>query len=325
MRLLVTGVAGFIGSNFVHEALLGSNRERFDTVTGVDALTYAGNTSNLTKLKGLKKFEFIQGNICSTKLMTQAIKKNDVVLNFAAETHVDNSLINSKEFVLSNYLGVSNILNILRNFPDKKFVQISTDEVYGQINTGSWIESDKLDPRSPYSATKAASDLLILSYINSYGINSCITRSSNNFGPRQHPEKLIPNTIIRALDKSTIPVYGTGKNIRDWIYVGHNISAIQKIIFEGTSGNIYNIGGGNELTNLEVVKKILDLLGVGYESIKFVSDRLGHDFRYSVSSNKLETELNFKAPKDFEARLAETVLWYKSNTKWWKKAKRNKL
>lgn len=325
MRLLVTGVAGFIGSNFVYEALVGSNRERFSSVTGIDSLTYAGSSLNLAKLKKMKKFEFIQGNICSNKLMSQAIKKNDVVLNFAAETHVDNSLINSKKFVLSNYIGVSNILNILRNFPDKKFVQISTDEVYGQLNKGSWIESDKLDPRSPYSATKAAADLLILSYINSYGINSCITRSSNNFGPRQHPEKLIPKTIISALKKSSIPVYGTGNNIRDWIYVGHNILAIQKIIFEGTSGNIYNIGGGNELTNLDVVKKILDLLGIGHECIKFVPDRLGHDFRYSVSSNKLQTELNFKVPKDFETRLAETVLWYKTNSKWWNNSKLSKI
>jgi len=325
MRLLVTGVAGFIGSNFVYEALVGSNREKFSSVTGIDSLTYAGSSLNLAELKKLKKFEFIQGNICSTKLMAQAIKKNDVVLNFAAETHVDNSLINSKKFVLSNYIGVSNILNILRNYPDKKFVQISTDEVYGQLNKGSWIESDKLDPRSPYSATKAAADLLILSYINSYGINSCITRSSNNFGPRQHPEKLIPKTIISALKKSSIPVYGTGNNIRDWIYVGHNILAIQKIIFEGTSGNIYNIGGGNELTNLDVVKKILDLLGVGHECIKFVPDRLGHDFRYSVSSNKLETELNFKVPKDFDTRLAETVLWYKTNSKWWNNSKLSKI
>jgi dTDP-glucose 4,6-dehydratase len=317
VRLLVTGAAGFIGSNFIKSALVGQYKRVFSSIVGIDSMTYAGIRSNMDSFFSNKNFTFIEGDICSYNLMNSEIQKCDVIVNFAAETHVDRSLSNPISFYSSNYIGVSNILEILRKYPDKKLIQVSTDEVYGQISTGSWTETDKLEPRSPYSATKAAADLLISAYSTCFGINACITRSSNNFGMNQHPEKLIPKTIINAINQKPIPVYGEGKNIRDWIFVDHHITALQEIIFKGIPGNIYNIGGGNELTNLELVQKILDIMNLGYELIDYVNDRLGHDFRYSVSTRKLNSEIGLKIPSDFEEKLSKTVNWYFENRNWW--------
>jgi dTDP-glucose 4,6-dehydratase len=317
MRILITGGAGFIGSYFTKVVAMGENANYYSKVTVIDDLTYAGNISNLSEVRNYSQFNFIKGNICSLDLVNDLVSDHDVIVNFAAESHVDRSLLDPTSFINTNYVGVFNILSAMKKYKGKKLIQVSTDEVYGQIQSGSWTESQSLDPRSPYSATKAAADLLVLSYFNSYGLDVCITRASNNFGLRQHPEKLIPKTIIKAITGCEIPIYGNGKNIRDWLFVGDHVDGIEKVIHRGISGNIYNFGGDNELTNIDLVKHILDLLNIDYEKIKFINDRPGHDLRYSLSSGKSKRELGFMPSLNFNTRIKETIDWYQNNESWW--------
>jgi dTDP-glucose 4,6-dehydratase len=317
MRILITGGAGFIGSYFTKEIVMGANADYYSKVTVIDDLTYAGNIANLLELSNYRQFNFIKGNICSLDLVDELVNKHDVVVNFAAESHVDRSLSDATRFISTNYIGVFNILSAMKKYNGKKLIQVSTDEVYGQIQAGSWTENQNLDPRSPYSATKAAADLLTLSYFSSYGLDVCITRASNNFGLRQHPEKLIPKTIIKAITGNEVPVYGNGENIRDWLFVGDHVDGIEKVIHRGISGNIYNFGGDNEITNIDLVKHVLDLLDIDNNRIKFIEDRPGHDFRYSLSSEKSKRELGFKPSLNFDEKIKETINWYVNNESWW--------
>jgi len=288
MKLLVTGGLGFIGSNIIRYTL-----EKYsDTeVTNLDAMKYGSNPENLRDLKDDERYTFIKGNICDYELISKLIREKniDIIINFAAETHVDRSISNPYSFLQSNVIGVFTILEAIRKYnPEIRLVHVSTDEVYGDIIKGSFKEEDRLKPSSPYSASKAAADMFVLSYVRTYGLHAMITRCTNNYGPYQFPEKLIPKTIIRASMNLKIPIYGTGKNIRDWIYVLDHCEAIDLVMQEGEKGEIYNISSGEEKTNLEVVKTILSIMGKDNGLIEFVEDRPGHDLRYSLDSSKIE-------------------------------------
>ncbi len=312
MRLLVTGGAGFIGSNFVHYVL----KEHPDyKVIVLDKLTYAGRKENLRDI--WDKIDFIRGDITKKDDVEKSAKGCDCIVNFAAETHVDRSILDAGTFVLTDVLGVYNLLEAARKFDVSKFVQISTDEVYGDILKGSFKETDRLNPRNPYSASKAGAELLCRSYYETYGLFVTVTRSSNNYGPNQHPEKLIPKTIINALTDKPIPVYGTGKNVRDWLYVEDNCEAIDCVLHDGKPGEVYNVAGNQELENLQVVKTILKLAGKPERLIEFVKDRLGHDLRYSINADKLAL-LGWKPRTRFEVGIRETLQWYEENVEWWK-------
>lgn len=312
MKLLVTGGAGFIGSNFVHHVL----RKHPDyQVTVLDKLTYAGRKENLKGV--LDKITFVKGDITRKVDVEKTLKGCDCVVNFAAETHVDRSILNAGTFVLTDVLGVFNLLEASRKFDVPKFVQISTDEVYGDILTGSFKETDRLNPRNPYSASKAGAELLCRSYFETYGLFLTVTRSSNNYGAKQHPEKLIPKTIIHTLLDQPIPVYGTGKNVRDWLYVDDNCEAIDLVLHSGKAGEVYNVAGHQELENVQVVKIILKLTGKPESLIEFVKDRLGHDVRYSINADKIAA-LDWKPTVKFEAGIKKTLQWYTQNIEWWK-------
>lgn len=312
MRLLVTGGAGFIGSNFVHHVL----RKHPDyQVTVLDKLTYAGHRENLKGV--LDKITFVKGDITRKADVEKTLKGCDCVVNFAAETHVDRSILDAGTFVLTDVLGVFNLLEASRKFDVSKFVQISTDEVYGDILTGSFKETDRLNPRNPYSASKAGAELLCRSYFETYGLFLTVTRSSNNYGAKQHPEKLIPKTIIHTLLDQPIPVYGTGKNVRDWLYVDDNCEAIDLVLHSGKAGEVYNVAGHQELENVQVVKIILKLTGKPENLIEFVKDRLGHDVRYSINADKIAA-LDWKPTVKFEAGIKKTLQWYTQNIEWWK-------
>jgi len=308
MRVLVTGGAGFIGSNFVDMALTDQFPE-ISRVLVLDKLTYAGKLSNLSSVIHNPNFEFVQGDICDVGLVNDLAMKVDAIINFAAESHVDRSIENSSEFVRTNVLGTQVLLDAAKIHNLEKFIQVSTDEVYGSILEGSWDESQPLLPNSPYSASKASADLLARAYFVTHGLNVNITRCSNNFGPRQDPEKLIPNFILKLnLDKK-VPVYGDGMNIRDWLFVKDHCAGIYLTLTKGSPGEIYNIGGGVELTNLSITQKLLKLAGKGMESIDYVKDRLGHDQRYSVNFAKLG-QLGYHPDKNFEDNLKSTYNWY---------------
>jgi len=312
MRLLVTGGAGFIGSNFVHHVL----KEHSDyEITVLDKLTYAGRKENLQDV--WDKITFIQGDITKKEDVAKSGRDCDCIVNFAAETHVDRSILDAGTFVLTDVLGVYNLLEAARKFNVSKFVQISTDEVYGDILKGSFKETDRLNPRNPYSASKAGAELLCRAYFETYGLFVTLTRSSNNYGPNQHPEKLIPKSIIHALLNQPIPVYGAGKNIRDWLYVEDNCEAIDRVLHDGKSGEIYNVAGNQELENLQVVKTILKLAGKPESLIEFVKDRPGHDLRYSINADKISA-LGWKPRTKFEAGIKKTLQWYKQNVEWWR-------
>jgi dTDP-glucose 4,6-dehydratase len=312
MRLLVTGGAGFIGSNFVHHIL----KEHSDyEITVLDKLTYAGRKENLQDV--WSKITFVQGDITRKEDVEKSARNCDCILNFAAETHVDRSILDAGTFVLTDVLGVYNLLEAARKFNVSKFVQISTDEVYGDILTGSFKETDRLNPRNPYSASKAGAELLCRAYFETYRLFVTVTRSSNNYGPNQHPEKLIPKSIIHALLNQPIPVYGTGKNIRDWLYVEDNCEAIDCVLHEGRSGEVYNVAGNQELENLQVVKSILKLAGKPESLIKLVKDRPGHDLRYSINAEKI-WKIGWKPRTDFNVGIKKTLQWYKQNVEWWK-------
>lgn len=313
MKLLVTGGAGFIGSNFVYHML---QKHPENQIVVLDKLTYAGNLSNLKA--AMKKIKFIKGDICNRKLVEKVAKEVDVIINFAAESHVDRSIADPEPFLKTNVFGTQVLLEAARRFDHEKFVQISTDEVFGSIINGSFREEDPLKPSSPYAASKAAADMLAHSYFVTYGLPVLITRSTNNFGPYQHPEKLIPKLIINAISGEPLPIYGDGKNVRDWLYVADNCEAIDLILRKGKIGEIYNVGAGNEKTNLEIAAFILKELGKPKSMIKFVKDRPGHDRRYSLNCEKLKA-LGWKPSYTLERGLKETVQWYKQNEKWWKR------
>lgn len=319
MRLLVTGGAGFIGSNFVRRVIDGTHTG-FSSVAILDKLTYAGTLTNLKNLKS-SEYEFIQGDICDADLLKRLIPGFDVVINFAAESHVDRSIAGAKDFIVTNVLGVQTLLDAAKNASVQTFIQISTDEVYGSIPNGSWPEADPLLPNSPYAATKASSDLIARSYQKTYGMDIRITRCSNNYGPNQNPEKVIPLFVTNIIEGKKIPVYGDGMNIRDWIHVDDHCSGIYSVLMKGKASEIYNLGGGLELTNIELAKQILLAMNKDESEIEYVKDRKGHDLRYSVDWSKANREIEFYPKVKFTDGLLETIKWYVENEEWWKPLK----
>ncbi|MFH1823617.1 MAG: dTDP-glucose 4,6-dehydratase [Candidatus Firestonebacteria bacterium] len=315
MRILVTGGAGFIGSNFIRYIL---KKYSNYCIINLDKLTYAGNLDNLKNLEKNSRYKFVKGDICNFNTVEKVMKNCDAVVNFAAETHVDRSISDPSSFIKTNFHGVYILLEVAKKNNIKKFLQISTDEVYGSILSGSFKENDNLAPSSPYSASKASADLLAMSYYATFKLSVLITRSSNNFGPYQFPEKVMPLFITNALMNKNLPVYGTGKNIRDWIYVEDNCAGLDLVLHKGKTGEIYNIGGENEKTNLEITNLILKYLDKPKSLITFIKDRLGHDFRYSINCNKVK-RLGFKSKYNFETALKQTIKWYLNNKWWWTK------
>lgn len=305
MRVLVTGGAGFIGSNFVHHLL---NVTQDDVVT-LDALTYAGSRENIDSVLDHPRHEFVQGDIRDRNLVEQLIDDVDAVVNFAAESHVDRSIESAEPFVSTNVQGTQTLLDASRDSDIERFVQVSTDEVYGEIQSGTFHEDDALNPRNPYAATKAGAELLAESYHTTHDVPVLITRSSNNFGPRQHPEKLIPKFLQQAERGESLPVYGDGSNIREWIYVSDNCRAIETVLRNGEVGESYNIGSGHELQNIEVIRKILAIVGASEDLIEFVEDRAGHDQRYALDTTKVE-KLGWEPTISFEEGLERTASYY---------------
>ncbi len=315
MKLLVTGGCGFIGSNFVRYCL---QKHPGHEIVNLDKLTYAGRKENLKDIEGNKNYSFMKGDICDRKTVKKAMEGCDGVINFAAESHVDRSINNPTDFIKTDVFGAFTLLEEAKQQGIKKFCQISTDEVYGQALEGSFRETDVLMPRNPYSASKAGADRLAYSFYATYGIDVVITRSSNNFGPYQFPEKVIPLFVTNLLQGKKVPLYGDGKNVRDWLYVLDNCEAIDLCLQKGRAGEVYNIGGGNEVENIELTRMILKELGKGEEMIERVKDRPGHDRRYSLDCSKIEKDIGWKPRHDFRKALHETVQWYKNNENWWK-------
>ncbi len=319
MKLLVTGGAGFIGSNFIHHVL--EEHPQWE-VTNLDRLTYAGNLENLKAVQDEPRYHFVKGDIADRELVDSLLSQDfDVIVNFAAESHVDRSILDATPFIETNVKGTQVLLEGAKKYGIQRFIQVSTDEVYGSIDSGSFTEESPLFPNSPYSASKAAADLLCRAYFKTYHLPVIITRSSNNFGPLQFPEKLVPLVITNSLENRTVPVYGDGLNVRDWIFVKDNCHAIGMVLQKGKPGEIYNIGSGNEKTNLELVKKILELLGKPQSLIHFVTDRPGHDRRYALDITKITRELGWKPVYSFEEALSATVDWYLENEVWWRQIK----
>lgn len=322
MKILVTGGAGFIGSRFA-AFLFQQEHSNIESVVILDKLTYAGTKTNLSKILENTYVEFIQGDICDQGLVDLVLQKVDYVVNFAAESHVDRSIQSSAEFIQTNVTGVQVLLDAIKASKRKiRFVQVSTDEVYGSINVGSWTEDAPLLPNSPYSASKAGGELLARSYHRTHGLDVVITRCSNNYGTHHFPEKLIPLFITNLLEGMKVPVYGTGLNVRDWLHVDDHCRGIFQVLINGKSGEIYNIGGGRELNNLEITKFILNAMNADESSIDYVEDRKGHDFRYSVDWSKINRELGYEPKVNFEDGLKETIEWYRNNREWWEPLKR---
>ncbi|MBN1824471.1 MAG: dTDP-glucose 4,6-dehydratase [Endomicrobiales bacterium] len=318
MKVLVTGGAGFIGSNFIRYLL---SRHRSYRIINLDKLTYAGNLDNLKDVEKNPRYRFVRGDICDAGLVDKLAKSVDVIMNFAAETHVDRSIMESGSFIKTDVMGTHALLEAAKKHGIKKYIQVSTDEVYGSIRKGSFTEKSNLSPNSPYSSSKAGGDLLARSYFVTHKVPVIITRSSNNFGPYQYPEKVIPLFVTNAIENKRLPLYGDGKNVRDWLYVGDNCRALELVLRKGKAGEIYNIGGGNEITNLELTKMILEFAGKGPELIKKVKDRPGHDRRYSLDFSKIRRELGYRPSRDFKKLLCETVGWYIRNERWWRRLK----
>jgi dTDP-glucose 4,6-dehydratase len=316
VKVFVTGGAGFIGSNYVRHVLGASD----DAVTVFDALTYAGNVDNLRGLDDDPRYTFVKGDITDREAVLAAMDGHDAVVHFAAESHVDRSIASPDEFVHTNCDGTNVMCDVARKIGVERFLHISTDEVYGSIEVGSFTEGDRLGPRSPYSASKASSDLIALSYHTTYGVPVVVTRSSNNFGPYQYPEKVIPLFVTNLLEGIKVPLYGDGMNVRDWCYVDDNCAAVDLVLRRGAVGEIYNIGGGNEVPNRELTETILELLGQDASMIEHVEDRLGHDRRYSVSIEKVRA-LGWSPQRDFREALEATVAWYRDNRWWWEPLK----
>ncbi len=317
--ILVTGGSGFIGSNFIRYMI---DKYPHYSIVNYDKLTYAGNPDNLADLTSHHAYDFIKGDIGDIDIMVAALKQWGVtaVVNFAAESHVDRSIESASEFMETNVIGTQMLLEATRCHPVSRFVHVSTDEVYGSIDKGSFSERDGLWPSSPYSASKASSDLVCHAYVKTHGLPIVTTRSSNNFGPYQYPEKLIPLLITNAMDDRVMPIYGDGLNVRDWIYVEDNCAGIDTVLHRGDVGQIYNIGAGNEVPNIEVAKAILAELGKDESLLDYVDDRLGHDRRYSIDCSKIK-KLGWEPKRTFEDGLKATVAWYKENEAWWRKLK----
>ena len=311
MKLLITGGLGFIGSNFILNIL--KQKPSFEIVN-IDAELLGSNPDNLHELKNSKNYHYVKGNITNKTQMENLISKSDAVINFAAESHVDRSILDANQFLVSNIRGTYTILEILRKHK-KRFIQISTDEVYGSLENGSAVETTRFSPSNPYAATKASAELLVNSYVNTFDLDCIITRCTNNYGPRQFYEKLIPKTIFLANQNNKIPLYGNGQNIRDWIFVDDHCDAIHKILLDGKSGDSYNISSNNELDNLLIVKTILEIMGKSNDLIEFVDDRPGHDQRYSLDSSKIRHELNWKNKISFEDGLKNTIDWFLTQSK----------
>ncbi|MFH1617350.1 MAG: dTDP-glucose 4,6-dehydratase [Candidatus Margulisiibacteriota bacterium] len=317
MKLLVTGGAGFIGSNFIRHILSAYPDYQ---VINFDKLTYAGNLDNLKDIEGNQNYSFVKADICDASAIKKALIGVDAVLNFAAETHVDRSILEADAFVRTDVLGTNVLLEAVRELKVKRYIQISTDEVYGSIQEGKFSEESPLKPNSPYAASKASADLIVRAYHKTYGLPVIITRSSNNFGPYQYPEKFIPLFITNALEGKKLPLYGDGKNVRDWIYVADNCRALDAVLHRGKDGEVYNIGGGSEKQNIEIVRLILKELSLKEDVVEYVKDRPGHDRRYALDSSKTMS-LGWKPGTGFDEAVFETVKWYKENHLWWKKIK----
>ena len=318
-NVLVTGGAGFIGSNFINYIL----EERDDyNIINLDKLTYAGNLENLVFSESKKNYHFIKGDIINAELVNYLFQKFDIkyVINFAAESHVDRSILGSEVFFRSNVLGTNVLLEASRKFEVKKFLQVSTDEVYGSLDSeGLFTEETPLHPNSPYSASKASADMMALSFHHTYGLPVVITRCSNNYGPYQFPEKLIPLMIINTLNNKKLPVYGDGMNVRDWIYVIDHNRAVEAVFENGKEGEVYNIGASTEMPNIDIIKLILKELGKSEDMIEYVKDRPGHDKRYAIDSTKIEGELGWNPKFNFEDAVSQTIKWYLDNKQWWKR------
>ena len=312
MKQFITGGAGFIGSNYVRYVLANTD----DEVTVYDALTYAGNLSTLADVESNPRFRFVKGDICDPAAVEAAMKGHDAVVHFAAESHVDRSIDGSAAFVITNCVGTNVVVDTARKLEVGRVLHIGTDEVYGSVEVGSSLETDPLEPRSPYSASKAGSDLIALSYFSTHGTPVLVTRCTNNFGPYQYPEKAIPLFTTNLIDGKKIPLYGDGLNERDWIYVDDHCAGVHLVLTKGELGEIYNIGAGNETPNRVLVDKLLASFGVGEEMVQYVEDRKGHDRRYSVNIDKI-TKLGWKRQRSLDEALAETVQWYRDNRWWW--------
>ncbi len=325
MRILVTGGAGFIGSNYVRRQLADSYPETAGAeVTVLDKLTYAGTLTNLSEVADSPRFRFVEGDICDVDLVNDLMPGHDAVVHFAAESHVDRSITGASEFVVTNVLGTQTLLQAAFDAGVGRFVHVSTDEVYGSIPTGSWDELRPLEPNSPYSASKAGSDLLARAYARTFGMEVCVTRCSNNYGPHQFPEKVIPLFVTNLMDGLPVPLYGAGLNVRDWLHVDDHCRGVNLVLAKGRGGETYNIGGGTELTNMELTERLLVAMGVGWDMVRRVEDRKGHDLRYSVDITKIADELGYAPQVPFEQGLADTVEWYKANEAWWRPLKEAK-
>lgn len=319
--ILVTGGAGFIGSNYVKYLL-----KHYDyKIVNFDKLTYAGNLENLTDIEDDKRYKFVKGDICSSEEVEKALRENkvDTIVNFAAESHVDRSILGPREFIVTNVIGTQTLLEAARKLGTEKYLQVSTDEVYGSLPEDKpeikFTEKTPLTTNSPYSASKASADLLVNAYYHTFKMPVLTTRCSNNYGPYQFPEKLIPLMIAKAIDGEKLPVYGDGKNVRDWLYVEDHCSAITEVLHKGKIGEVYNIGGNNEWYNIDIVKIILKILGKGEDQITYVKDRPGHDRRYAIDSSKIMSELGWSPKYQFDGGIEETIKWYVENESWWRR------
>ncbi|MEU6392304.1 dTDP-glucose 4,6-dehydratase [Streptomyces sp. NPDC046939] len=322
-RILVTGGAGFIGSHYVR-TLLGPLGPDDVTVTVLDAFTYAANPANLDAVQDCDRYRLVVGDICDRDLVDRLMAEHDQVVHFAAESHVDRSLASATEFVRSNVLGTQTLLDAALRHGADRFVHVSTDEVYGSIPEGSCSEEQPVNPNSPYAASKASSDLIALAYHRSHGLDVRVTRCSNNYGPHQFPEKIIPLFVTRLLAGEKVPLYGDGLNVRDWLHVDDHVTAVELVRTRGRAGEIYNIGGGTELTNRDLTELLVEACGAGRDSVEYVTDRKGHDRRYSVDWRKAHVELGYKPRKNFTDGLAETVAWYRDNPDVWGRTNQTK-
>ena len=322
MRLLVTGGAGFIGSQYVRMLLSGELMpSSVTTVTVLDKLTYSGNRANLNPVLADPRIEFVHGDICDVGLVDQLMSGHDAVVHFAAETHVDRSIVGASAFVVTNVLGTQTLLDAALRHKIGRFVHVSTDEVYGSIESGSWTEATPLAPNSPYAAAKAGSDLIALAYHRTHKLDVVLTRCSNNYGLHQFPEKVIPLFITNLLDGGTVPLYGDGQNVRDWLHVSDHCVGVHLALTKGRAGEVYHIGGGVELTNYELTERLLAACGATWDSVRHVEDRKGHDRRYSLDISKISAELGYAPAVALDQGLAETVAWYRDNRSWWEPLK----
>ncbi len=320
MKILVTGGAGFIGSHFVRSLARGRYpRLAGAEITVLDKLTYAGNPANLEPVAG--RFELVQGDILDRSLLDDLMPGTDLVVHFAAESHVDRSIMGAADFVMTNVVGTQTLLDAALAAGIGRFVHVSTDEVYGSIEAGSWPETQPLEPNSPYSASKAGSDLMARAYFRTHGLDVVLTRCSNNYGPYQYPEKVVPLFVTNLIDGLPVPLYGDGLNVRDWLHVADHCAGIALVASGGRPGEVYNIGGGTELTNRELTEKLVEACGATWDMVTPVTDRKGHDRRYSVSIDKIASELGYAPSVPFESGLAETVQWYRDNRQWWQPLK----